>query len=250
MKLVERVLRGAMSTPCACSTSGPSPAPCDSERDVNGALNVHVLRAFGEVLLGLAEGGPVVIGVDDVHYADMPSLECLLYVVRRLRRTRIVLVLTECASFKREHQRFYAELLQQPHCRCVELPLGPHKGLRRLPENRNFRGCSFEIRSSAQLPYQLVPLPPLCPRQPSVRQYWPARMIFAFLCFPAGRADLVLWAAAVVSPARRCRVIPGQADAVDAPDDPWRDETEKRARGYARVDRVFTQQMQGSAAKT
>ncbi|WP_281273940.1 helix-turn-helix transcriptional regulator [Actinomadura pelletieri] len=81
-----------------------------------GGVTAHVLRGLGNVLLDLAERGPVVIGVDDVQYADAQSMECLLYLVRRVRSTRIVIVLTGYASRRQESLRFRGELLRQPWC--------------------------------------------------------------------------------------------------------------------------------------
>lgn len=86
-----------------------------------GGVTAHVLRGLGNVLLDLAERGPVVIGVDDVQYADGQSLECLLYLVRRVRSARIVIVLTGYASRRQESLRFHGELLRQPWCSHLRL---------------------------------------------------------------------------------------------------------------------------------
>lgn len=78
-------------------------------------------RRLGRILFGLAERGPLVVGVDDVHYADPRSLQCLLYLARRLPSTRVLLVLTEEALLQREYPRFRAELFRQPHCHHLRL---------------------------------------------------------------------------------------------------------------------------------
>src|SRR5882757_8314882 len=54
----------------------------------------YSLRSIGDALLHVAENSPhpLVIGVDDLHYADVPSLQSLLYVIRRFQSTRMMLV--------------------------------------------------------------------------------------------------------------------------------------------------------------
>src|SRR5437868_5772869 len=45
----------------------------------------EVMQDVSATLLELAQERPVMIGIDDVHLADTPSLQCLLYLVRRMR---------------------------------------------------------------------------------------------------------------------------------------------------------------------
>ncbi|GAB2586875.1 LuxR family transcriptional regulator [Streptomyces capparidis] len=66
-------------------------------------------------LLDLAAPVPLVLTVDDVHHADVPSLHCLLYAVLRLRHRRMMMVLTESSMLRSPHAMFRAELLSQPH---------------------------------------------------------------------------------------------------------------------------------------
>ncbi|WP_263173586.1 helix-turn-helix transcriptional regulator [Streptomyces sp. SCSIO ZS0520] len=76
-------------------------------------------------LLEFTELGPLVLVVDDVQYADRPSLDCLLYAVRRLRNARIMVVLTESPTLQMPNPGFRAELLSQSNFTWLSLdPLG------------------------------------------------------------------------------------------------------------------------------
>ncbi|WP_211769538.1 AAA family ATPase [Kutzneria sp. CA-103260] len=82
--------------------------------------DARTVRALCDLLLELAKTGPVVIGVDDVHFADEASLQVLLYLCRRLNRTRILLILTEWARPLSTQPLFDAEVTRLPH-KVVEL---------------------------------------------------------------------------------------------------------------------------------
>ncbi|MEU0152496.1 helix-turn-helix transcriptional regulator [Micromonospora fulviviridis] len=81
-----------------------------------------VLHGLFSTLLDLAEPGPLVLTVDDVHHADPASLHCLLYVARRLRHAPIMVVLTEARMLRPAHPHFRAELFSQPHFTRITLP--------------------------------------------------------------------------------------------------------------------------------
>jgi DNA-binding CsgD family transcriptional regulator len=86
-------------------------------------LTATVFDRLGRMLLGLARLGPVVLIVDDVQYVDVQSLQCLLYLVRRTRKTGVLVVCTECTQHPPLHPVLHAELLRQPNCHRVRLPL-------------------------------------------------------------------------------------------------------------------------------
>ncbi|WP_435613365.1 AAA family ATPase [Streptomyces sp. bgisy159] len=114
-------------------------APQDT--DGFGTVGPELARSLRELtlpLLELAEGTAVVIAVDDVHWADAPSLHCLLYLVRRLRSTRITMVLTASAlpaegpESPSVRTAFRAELLGQPHCESMGVAPLSHEGALRM----------------------------------------------------------------------------------------------------------------------
>lgn len=101
--------------------SWPNPAP-----EVVRQATAPILHGLCMTLLGLAERAPLVIAVDDVHSADLLSLQCLSYLVRRLRTSRVLMVLTESTRLSPAYPLLHAEL-RNPHCRRIQLePLSRH----------------------------------------------------------------------------------------------------------------------------
>ncbi|MFQ6148308.1 LuxR C-terminal-related transcriptional regulator [Streptomyces seoulensis] len=83
-------------------------------------------------LTDLTERGPLVIGVDNLHYIDGPSLRWLAYVLPRLRFARALVVLTDDAARGPADSFLRCELLQQPHVQRIAVgPLTP-EGVARL----------------------------------------------------------------------------------------------------------------------
>jgi DNA-binding CsgD family transcriptional regulator len=106
--------------------STPVKEESDSD-DIEGALS-PLLLGICQFFLSLVRSapGPLVIGIDDLHYADEPSLHVFLFVIRRIRSTRTMVVLTEAVRAQPAHPRFHAELPHEPHCRRFRLdPLSP-----------------------------------------------------------------------------------------------------------------------------
>jgi DNA-binding NarL/FixJ family response regulator len=99
----------------ALARSAPN-ASASFGRPVGEFRLAEVLHNVSVMLLELAQERPVMIGVDDVHFADSLSLHCLLYLVRRMRSARLLLVLNEVASPQPANPMFRAELMRQPHC--------------------------------------------------------------------------------------------------------------------------------------
>ncbi|WP_307825187.1 AAA family ATPase [Streptomyces sp. M2CJ-2] len=102
---------------------GLSEAPERPEEPFTGsAFWAKALHGIYTSLVDLADAGPLVIAVDDVHHTDAASWQCLLYVIRRLRRARIMIVLAEASMLRPTHPLFRAELLSQPCLSRFTLP--------------------------------------------------------------------------------------------------------------------------------
>lgn len=100
----------------AAGTAAPAAAtPAGHPPVSREQAQATVLHGLLDVLLELADSGPLVLAVDDVHHADLASLHCLLYVARRLRSAPVMLVLTEAAQMQPVHPAFRAELLSLPY---------------------------------------------------------------------------------------------------------------------------------------
>ncbi|GAB3449309.1 helix-turn-helix transcriptional regulator [Actinophytocola sediminis] len=92
-----------------------------SARGASDEAYAPVVQALWTVLTRLAGTRPVVIAVDDVHWADESSLRCLLAVARRLPFTQTLLVLGMQTGPQYDYHPLHAELLCQPHCHRVRL---------------------------------------------------------------------------------------------------------------------------------
>nr|WP_285750628.1 LuxR family transcriptional regulator [Lentzea sp. NBRC 105346] len=80
--------------------------------------HVMMLNDVCHAFTDLAAEGPLLVGVDDLQHADAPSLDCLLFLARRIGTARILLVLSEN---DRPRSPFHGELLRERHCRRVRL---------------------------------------------------------------------------------------------------------------------------------
>ncbi|MFE1974781.1 AAA family ATPase [Streptomyces hygroscopicus] len=122
------------SAPLSASQSQRSTrliAECVTERPGQGAetleqQHARVIHEFCTLLLDLTAQGPLVVGIDDVQYADRLSLQFLSSLTRRLAAKPILLVLNEWAVLEPALDSFRAELLSHSHCRRIRLgPLSP-----------------------------------------------------------------------------------------------------------------------------
>ncbi|MEU6996446.1 AAA family ATPase [Streptomyces sp. NPDC046465] len=93
-----------------------------------------VLNGLCQLLLELSLSAPVVIGVDTVRHADQVSLDFLLRLVRRLRKGRVLLVLTDDTGLLPAHPQLHAELLRQHYAHRIRLAPLSLTGVRSLLE--------------------------------------------------------------------------------------------------------------------
>jgi DNA-binding CsgD family transcriptional regulator len=92
----------------------------------------RTLDALWMELLRLSERSPLIIIVDDIHYADDSSADCLLYFARRLRWAPIIMILANCTQQRQPIPLFQAELTRQPHCLSIHLQMLSQDGVGRL----------------------------------------------------------------------------------------------------------------------
>jgi len=94
--------------------------------DMDEATVVRLSHRLCMELIELAEHRPLMIAVDDVRHADIPSVRCLLQLMRRLRSAQIVVALTDDQNLRSSYPPLRAELLWRPGLRRVDLsPLSP-----------------------------------------------------------------------------------------------------------------------------
>ncbi|SCL14060.1 regulatory protein, luxR family [Micromonospora nigra] len=106
------------------------------EADDDEERCASVTAAIGGELLELAARGQLVVTVDDVHHADVPSLRCLDYAARRVAGLAVLIVLTESPRTRPWHPTAYAELMQPARLRRVRLPLLSPTGTYRILADR------------------------------------------------------------------------------------------------------------------
>ncbi|WP_272948692.1 helix-turn-helix transcriptional regulator [Micromonospora endolithica] len=88
-------------------------------RRVLGESDARRIHGLCAVLLELGRDRPLVISIDDIQYADEASLQVLLYLRRRMRRARVMLVLSEWQRPQLARPPLRAELTRQPQRRLV-----------------------------------------------------------------------------------------------------------------------------------
>ncbi|MFD6437362.1 AAA family ATPase [Streptomyces venezuelae] len=83
--------------------------------------NASALRGLCEALRGLVAERPVLIAVDDAHHADAASLQCLLYVVRRLRSARLHVLFTEYVHQTADNALLGSDFAHEPALRRIRV---------------------------------------------------------------------------------------------------------------------------------
>ncbi|GAA1959157.1 helix-turn-helix transcriptional regulator [Amycolatopsis minnesotensis] len=94
----------------------------------SGAIEPAATQVFTgllRVLWELSGRHPLLLGIDDVEHADAASLHCLLFLARRLRSARVLIVLTETPRMPARTSPPHAEFGQLPNAHLLRLaPLG------------------------------------------------------------------------------------------------------------------------------
>jgi DNA-binding CsgD family transcriptional regulator len=84
-------------------------------------MQAQVMHGLCQILLDLAQDVPLVIVIDDVHFADVLSLRFLLFLLRRTSSARVLVVLGEAQYSQRFHPVFHSDLIRQPHSQRIRL---------------------------------------------------------------------------------------------------------------------------------
>ncbi|MGH3856702.1 MAG: ATP-binding protein [Pseudonocardiaceae bacterium] len=124
----------------------PLPTALAGIRDPGRELDLFTVGAALLELLGeLQDGGPVVLAVDDAHWADSASLHALVFCLRRLRADRVSLrarwARAGCPSARRS-----ASPSTPGATRCWR-PRSSRSAARRRCPSRRAPGCPRRVRS-------------------------------------------------------------------------------------------------------
>ncbi|WP_190329508.1 helix-turn-helix transcriptional regulator [Streptomyces venezuelae] len=120
--ILEQLVRGCPELPAAtaertlawCDEAAAAPPPPP-------VLHAPALRGLCEALRGLVAERPVLIAVDDAHHADAASLQCLLYMMRRLRSARLHVLFTEYVHQTADNALLGSEFPHEPALRRIRL---------------------------------------------------------------------------------------------------------------------------------
>ncbi|WP_030437851.1 helix-turn-helix transcriptional regulator [Actinoplanes subtropicus] len=116
--------------PSMCAAGMAEPVPGGR---ADGQDFFFMMDRVGAAVREFACGRPVMVGIDDVHFADEQSLRAVSYLIRRIESSGVVVVLTESTSYERDMAGLRAEVLHLPFCHRVRLtPLAPAEIAERL----------------------------------------------------------------------------------------------------------------------
>ncbi|QKV90549.1 AAA family ATPase [Streptomyces sp. NA02950] len=96
-------------------------ADADEVLPGSGRVPLAVLQRICRTVTEFAREQTLVLGVDDVHFADEASLECLSYLIRRIDASAILVLLAESSCHERELRTLHAETLHLPYCHRIRL---------------------------------------------------------------------------------------------------------------------------------
>lgn len=123
----------------------------DRSDESGGDVAPQIFHEMCMTLLDVVEQAqcPVVLGVDDAHYADTASLRCLSYVLRRLRSSQLLIVLNESPHSRRLATLSEAELPAEPLARFLKLPLLSPQGVEEVMARRLGRAAAQVLAADA-----------------------------------------------------------------------------------------------------
>ncbi len=101
---------------CGAGMADPFPGGLDSGEDF-----FVLMDRVAAAVRDFACGRTLLIGIDDVHFADEQSLRCLSFLIRRVESSGVVMVLNESTSYERDTADLRAEMLHLPFCRRLRL---------------------------------------------------------------------------------------------------------------------------------
>lgn len=108
----------------AMRAAGAAAAPlagADDGLPGSGRVPLAVLQRICRAVTEFARERTLVLGVDDVHFADEASLDCLRYLIRRIDSSAILVLLAESSCHERELRTLHAETLHLPYCHRIRL---------------------------------------------------------------------------------------------------------------------------------
>jgi DNA-binding CsgD family transcriptional regulator len=128
LRVLGQLLAGAECAPAQTEPIGPLLERAAFSALLHGDDTARrapvMLDNLASVLLAKAAHQPLVISIDDAHFADTASVQAIRYLAQGASRDRVLIIVTESSSVR--HSFLWDELGEHPQCRMVRLaPLGP-----------------------------------------------------------------------------------------------------------------------------
>ncbi|MER7753774.1 AAA family ATPase [Kitasatospora sp. NPDC097643] len=131
---------------------------------VSPEASLGVLHGLYWLMVHVTDDGPVALVIDDVHWADGPTVRWLEYLARRLRGLPLLLVLAGRPDSGTQVEPLLERIAGQPDCRTVGLPaLGAdsvaalvREGLGREAEPRFLAACAGATQGNPLLLRELL----------------------------------------------------------------------------------------------
>ncbi|MER7182986.1 AAA family ATPase [Streptomyces hyaluromycini] len=114
----ERLLSG----PAEPASHALRPAGADEGGGLSSEASQGLLHSLYWLMVHVTDDGPVALVVDDVHWADGPSVRWLEYLTRRLRGLPLLLVLAARPDSGTRAEPLLERIAAQPDCLPVGLP--------------------------------------------------------------------------------------------------------------------------------
>lgn len=94
----------------------------------------YIAHTLSALLLEVTESAsrPLLIIIDDAHYADRASLQCLSSIIGRLRRARVMVVICTTIGTRPSDPAFMVGLLPGPHCLHIQLETLTEHGVKAM----------------------------------------------------------------------------------------------------------------------
>lgn len=94
----------------------------------NAQHHTHIIEALGNLLLTLARHQPVILYIDNLHWADLPTWNFLAYLAPRARQARLLLLGTvRTEDMSAEQNRIVRNLRRHGHLHTADLPRFTHE---------------------------------------------------------------------------------------------------------------------------
>jgi len=117
-----------------------------------GSAVLERLSELTQTVIARAQTTRLVLILDDVHYADDMSMQCLGYLVRRIDASGVMVVLGQSSCFERRLAGLQAETLHLPYCHELRLnPLSPDEITTILRERLGAPPADALVRECAEL---------------------------------------------------------------------------------------------------